>query len=974
MVFCTSLVKSLEARVAELETQMLAFRACPQHLPSSMASKVAQATISFGMPNSGSYFRSKVCSALFFRPSCPPLAISATVRDVEPDSLGDGQPPSKGPRAKQPEKPYTSNMIDLKSIPPLAIERMVRNYTDTHLPQYPCIPAALLADIVQRTRVDELGYHADVTTPGLDHFEHFILFIVLAISSLAMTWRDEQQARTTSESLYKSALKHLQALDDHSEIRALQISLLLAHYAHMCPERVDNWSCIANAVRIIMALGLHLEFPAGIDPDQAQQRAELFWVTYGMERSLCTNLRLPLSFPEEIITNKLQDPPPDEPSSCLISDDVRKKSSANHIYRYRALETEVHRVLYLEEDLPNINNTNIGDWIVDIGTRLEAWYRQAQTYTQYNMLEFKLRLIEDYVGQERRRRLFYPWHGVHILFEVAIIALHASWSSRDYEPLKEQAELMVQTLLPQCLRVLANIGQRWGEATRCVEKLEPLVQKVSSAFNWATHLPVFEAALIADDIESLLFSDKSLSWNQVALGEIDFGIEDGSLLFDNVLIDDLDSFQWAPEWDLMMGDIIEPNAFRGFPHFSAIHGPEQANLIIENEKLVLQNVKDFVDTNNVDCDFKYSTTFKVCLDRGCPDELAKSLATFRAAGGDTSYIKFHEGEQARAKTKVPDAVCAYEWPAASNHPCKLTQWVLSDVIQKGAKLSTHCPTVKVQKHQGPTKRWDVQTPRGVVAADTIVHCTNACAAYPLSELSGIVTPRRAQGDSYHFFSVNQLKDGTIVLGGLATRKEEDKTREWSHGRISFDDTTHNPTLMNSSITEFSMMAPEATRPGEGFSHVWTGIFGETPDAVVWRARGEPRRPMDIRWLQRTRSGAGLPRGLALIYAEARAWTTFHTNHLRSPNVPESIRDHRSKNSISITFLTKYQHASIEKILEWLLGEKATPVSICCSTPTKAVDMERNGGPGNDYHSPSEGQDRVYFGEAKSESAGEDDDD
>ncbi|KAM5343725.1 hypothetical protein ACJ41O_012262 [Fusarium nematophilum] len=932
MVFCTSLVKSLEARVAELETQMLAFRACPQHLPSSMASKVAQATISFGMPNSGSYFRSKVCSALFFRPSCPPLAISATVRDVEPDSLGDGQPPSKGPRAKQPEKPYTSNMIDLKSIPPLAIERMVRNYTDTHLPQYPCIPAALLADIVQRTRVDELGYHADVTTPGLDHFEHFILFIVLAISSLAMTWRDEQQARTTSESLYKSALKHLQALDDHSEIRALQISLLLAHYAHMCPERVDNWSCIANAVRIIMALGLHLEFPAGIDPDQAQQRAELFWVTYGMERSLCTNLRLPLSFPEEIITNK--------------------------------------------------------------------------------------RLIEDYVGQERRRRLFYPWHGVHILFEVAIIALHASWSSRDYEPLKEQAELMVQTLLPQCLRVLANIGQRWGEATRCVEKLEPLVQKVSSAFNWATHLPVFEAALIADDIESLLFSDKSLSWNQVALGEIDFGIEDGSLLFDNVLIDDLDSFQWAPEWDLMMGDIIEPimlnlvstvcrweergtcstrfvailrslllaqgidhltdvpatDAFRGFPHFSAIHGPEQANLIIENEKLVLQNVKDFVDTNNVDCDFKYSTTFKVCLDRGCPDELAKSLATFRAAGGDTSYIKFHEGEQARAKTKVPDAVCAYEWPAASNHPCKLTQWVLSDVIQKGAKLSTHCPTVKVQKHQGPTKRWDVQTPRGVVAADTIVHCTNACAAYPLSELSGIVTPRRAQGDSYHFFSVNQLKDGTIVLGGLATRKEEDKTREWSHGRISFDDTTHNPTLMNSSITEFSMMAPEATRPGEGFSHVWTGIFGETPDAVVWRARGEPRRPMDIRWLQRTRSGAGLPRGLALIYAEARAWTTFHTNHLRSPNVPESIRDHRSKNSISITFLTKYQHASIEKILEWLLGEKATPVSICCSTPTKAVDMERNGGPGNDYHSPSEGQDRVYFGEAKSESAGEDDDD
>lgn len=68
---------------------------------------------------------------------------------------------------------------------------------------------------------------------------------------------------------------------------------------------------------------------------------------------------------------------------------MRKKSSGNHICRYRALETEVHRVLYLEEDLAKFNGDTIAGWILDITGRLEAWYREAQAYTQYNMLEFK---------------------------------------------------------------------------------------------------------------------------------------------------------------------------------------------------------------------------------------------------------------------------------------------------------------------------------------------------------------------------------------------------------------------------------------------------------------------------------------------------------------------------------------------------------------------------------------------------------
>lgn len=87
-----------------------------------------------------------------------------------------------------------------------------------------------------------------------------------------------------------------------------------------------------------------------------------------------------------------------------------------------------------------------------------------------------------------------------------------------------------------------------------------------------------------------------------------------------------------------------------------------------------------------------------------------------------------------------------------------------------------------------------------------------------------------------------------------------------------------------------------------------------------------------------------PKGLAPIYPENGEWTTWHTNHLWSPNIPAGIKDHPSKNSFSrlerIKLLTKGQEATPEMIRSWFSDEEGTPVSICRSTPSKAVGMER----------------------------------
>ncbi|EXJ83392.1 hypothetical protein A1O1_07014 [Capronia coronata CBS 617.96] len=588
-----SLVRSLEARVAELEAQVRAYRDVPQNMPYLMASEISQATLSFGIPSSRSYLRSRLSAALIFRPSCPPLAL---VREREHDA-SEKENPAPTPNIHRELSGTTTQskqtLLNLNSVPISAIRRMVQNYADIILPQYPCVSETALHEIVESLQNEELRDTNSVLVYGipptsrLGHFEYFIFFIVLAISAITLTWKAEDQARTASESFYNSALRHLQALNNPDDMQALQVSLLLAHYAQMSPERADNWTCIANAVRIVLDLGLHRQSPDWFTTEQISMRSRLFWVIYGMERSLCSNLRLPLSFPEEAITATFEASVPDEAAvSSTTLDELERKSSANHIYRYRALETEVHRVLHLEDDLSIFGQPDMDSWIRDISERLVLWYEKAQTYTRYNMLEFKqvqyhhlrarihrptprlrvrspedrrivleasLRLIEDYTGQVRRRRLFYPWHGVHILFEAAVIALEACWSSRDWEPLRAQAKEMLQESLPQCFQALTYISKWWNEAAVCVNRLAPLTEKIASVFAGGNSmlLSSYEDSSITEEIQRLLFSDGPLTWNQAPHADPLWDIDDNFPIFDNTAFNDTNLFQWDPEWDFM---------------------------------------------------------------------------------------------------------------------------------------------------------------------------------------------------------------------------------------------------------------------------------------------------------------------------------------------------------------------------------------------------------------------------------------
>jgi hypothetical protein len=255
--------------------------------------------------------------------------------------------------------------------------------------------------------------------------------------------------------------------------------------------------------------------------------------------------------------------------------------------------------MHLDEDLGRFGSATMEGWIQDIDGRLQTWYAEAKGYAQHHMLEFKhiqfyhlrariyrptprLRwrssedrrtllesarnVIEDYMGQERRKRLFYPWHAVHILFETAVVSLDACWAARDWQPLREQAVFMLQVLIPQCLQALSNIGRRWNGATACVDLLEPLVQQVSSALVLEDNASLLcSDASIMEEIQGLLFSEGPLTGNQIELGDGLVGFEDVSTMFDSHFLDDMELFHWDPEWGILPAEPVLEESALGDP-------------------------------------------------------------------------------------------------------------------------------------------------------------------------------------------------------------------------------------------------------------------------------------------------------------------------------------------------------------------------------------------------------------------------
>jgi glycine/D-amino acid oxidase-like deaminating enzyme len=315
-----------------------------------------------------------------------------------------------------------------------------------------------------------------------------------------------------------------------------------------------------------------------------------------------------------------------------------------------------------------------------------------------------------------------------------------------------------------------------------------------------------------------------------------------------------------------------PDAFRGFKHYAALHGAEQALKVIANERLVLERVDEFVRKNNIQCDFNLTTTFDVCMTPEFAEYEEESFEAFKKAGGDVSHVKFYGPEEAQRRTRVKSAVAAYEWPAGSSHPAKLAQWLLNAAIERGVTLFTHCAVSKATKHE--SNLWDIHTPRGTVTASTVIHCTNAYASLLLPQLASHLVPNRAQAHSliappafsgedtldstfslryglHHFYSLIQRRgDGMMVLG--VSRTNPNLSTETLRSCVTFEDRDYNQETLDDAVKQWKILFPGKDEDisgrnihGEGLDHAWTGIIGMTADFVPFVG---PVEGMEGQWV------------------------------------------------------------------------------------------------------------------------------
>lgn len=294
---------------------------------------------------------------------------------------------------------------------------------------------------------------------------------------------------------------------------------------------------------------------------------------------------------------------------------------------------------------------------------------------------------------------------------------------------------------------------------------------------------------------------------------------------------------------------VRPDAFRNFSGYQALHGSEQALKIVTTEEKNLRLLAAFIQDNKIQCDFNLTTTLDVCMAPDAVEDEEQNIKDYIDAGGNLASLDVQcwYGATAEEKSSCPGAAAAYEWPAASIHPAKLVHWVLAHVIERGVRLWTHCPVDSVRQDGSALH---VQTTRGLVSAEKVIHCTNAYAGGILSQLTidkltpfavqvASVIPSSAASGHKTFKRTMALRESTRMFYGFA-QMPSDGTVVVSVGRpvgkgVQAEE-SQTPQVADEIVQRLSKLfetSGEPQRAGEGLDTTWTGLISFTPDKVPY---------------------------------------------------------------------------------------------------------------------------------------------
>ena len=117
-------------------------------------------------------------------------------------------------------------------------------------------------------------------------FDHWMLRMVLAISSAAVSYQNSDKSHRKALALVSDALTHAEEVLRPGSITCIQAIILLAQYALVDPAHFHSWHLVGMAIRVAVDLGLHQDPPTEVLPnaDRLELRRRIFHCLYCLDR------------------------------------------------------------------------------------------------------------------------------------------------------------------------------------------------------------------------------------------------------------------------------------------------------------------------------------------------------------------------------------------------------------------------------------------------------------------------------------------------------------------------------------------------------------------------------------------------------------------------------------------------------------------------------------------------------------------
>ena len=238
----------------------------------------------------------------------------------------------------------------------------------------------------------------------------------------------------------------------------------------------------------------------------------------------------------------------------------------------------------------------------------------------------------------------------------------------------------------------------------------------------------------------------------------------------------------------------------------------------------------------LNCDVKECETVDAFYDHGAL-ERATAAATAISQHLPDLVHHFHSAEEAQTKFRLSkDCVGAITYrPAGQLWPYKLVTQLVEGLLSQGLNLQTETPVTEIVKEGS---KWKVETPRGSILTDKVVHATNGYIQYLLPRFATIITPNRGHMTA-------QIPPKSLSNPPL------DRTYSFLYAGGKFDYFIQNPAYDGSKLMlgggYYEDPQVRTFNDAETSNAVGKYLHDQLPKVFKWEGEENPENRMHMRW-------------------------------------------------------------------------------------------------------------------------------